>query len=76
MYCSTVTQKGQITIPVHFRNSLGIKEGDKVEFVSSAKGITLMPFKEKSILDLCGYFPKPEKSLTIEEINDIIESKK
>ena len=51
MYCSTVTQKGQITIPVHFRNSLGIKEGDKVEFVSSSKGITLMPFKEKSILE-------------------------
>ncbi len=74
MYCSTVTQKGQITIPVHFRNFLDIKEGDKVEFVLNQKGITLMPFKEKSILDLCGYFPKPEKSLSIEEINDIIGS--
>ncbi|MBS0186203.1 MAG: AbrB/MazE/SpoVT family DNA-binding domain-containing protein [Proteobacteria bacterium] len=50
MYCSTVTQKGQITIPVHFRNSLGIKEDDKVEFIASSKGITLVPFKKKSIL--------------------------
>ena len=31
---------------------------------------------EKSIIDLCGYFPKPKKSLTEEEINEIIQNKK
>jgi antitoxin PrlF len=76
MYCSTVTHKGQITIPVHIRNALGIEEGDKVEFIQNQEGITLIPFKEKSILDLCGFFPRPDKPLSIAEMNDIITSRK
>jgi antitoxin PrlF len=30
---STVSSKGQVTIPVEIRQRLGLKEGDKVEFV-------------------------------------------
>lgn len=32
MYTSTVTQKGQVTIPIEFRKKLGLKKGSKVEF--------------------------------------------
>ncbi|HLJ82501.1 MAG TPA: AbrB/MazE/SpoVT family DNA-binding domain-containing protein [Ktedonobacterales bacterium] len=30
---STITSKGQITIPAEIRDSLGLKQGDKVAFV-------------------------------------------
>lgn len=30
---STISSKGQVTIPIEVRHRLGLKEGDKVEFV-------------------------------------------
>lgn len=30
---STISSKGQVTIPVEVRHRLGLKEGDRVEFV-------------------------------------------
>ena len=74
MYSSTVTHKGQITIPAHFRHALDIREGDKVEFIPGHEGILILPFREKSISELQGYFPKPQKTLSIEEMNMLIET--
>ncbi len=31
---STISSKGQITVPLEIRQRLGLKEGDRVEFVS------------------------------------------
>lgn len=38
---STLSSKGQITVPLEIRNRLGIKEGDRVEFVVD-NGQTIM----------------------------------
>lgn len=38
---SSVTQKGQVTIPVDMRNYLGIKKGDSVLFVKEQDGIRI-----------------------------------
>jgi antitoxin PrlF len=32
IFISSVTQKGQTTIPLHIRKELGLKTGDKVSF--------------------------------------------
>ena len=32
-HCSTLSSKGQITVPLEIRRRLGLKEGDRVEFV-------------------------------------------
>lgn len=37
-----VTEKGQVTIPKHVRNRLGIKPGSEVDFIVSDKGVTLV----------------------------------
>lgn len=39
----SVSSKGQITIPLDIRNQLGIKEGDRVEFVSQGGAIVIRP---------------------------------
>jgi AbrB family looped-hinge helix DNA binding protein len=35
---STITSKGQITIPVEVRRQLGVSEGDKITFVIDSSG--------------------------------------
>ena len=41
MNLAKITAKGQITIPVEIRKSLGVKEGDKVVFIKGDNGIML-----------------------------------
>ncbi|PIZ64601.1 hypothetical protein CO051_05615 [Candidatus Roizmanbacteria bacterium CG_4_9_14_0_2_um_filter_39_13] len=38
---SSVTQKGQVTIPIDMRESLGIKKGDSVVFIKENDGIKI-----------------------------------
>lgn len=43
-FTSTVTQKGQATIPVHIRQLLGIKANTKIVFeIKNNKEVTLKP---------------------------------
>ena len=38
---ATITSKGQVTIPVEVRHSLGLKQGDKVAFVIEDRQVML-----------------------------------
>jgi antitoxin PrlF len=38
---ATVTSKGQVTVPIAVRNRLGLKEGDRLAFVSQGGEIVL-----------------------------------
>lgn len=38
-YSAKITSKGQITVPVEIRRSLGVKTGDKIRFVQQESGI-------------------------------------
>ncbi len=40
---STVSSKGQITVPLEIRQRLGLKEGDRVEFVSEDDRTIIRP---------------------------------
>ena len=42
---STVTTKGQVTIPKPLRDALGISPNDRVEFVREGERIVLQPLK-------------------------------
>ncbi len=43
MYVSTVTQKGQATIPIFIRNKLGIKPNGKVIFTQKGEDFIIRP---------------------------------
>jgi len=38
---STISSKGQVTVPLEIRNRLGLKEGDRVEFVVEENRTTI-----------------------------------
>jgi AbrB family looped-hinge helix DNA binding protein len=51
---STITKKGQVTIPKPFRDDLQIKEGDSLVFELKGDMLILKKMKRKSILSLGG----------------------
>ena len=42
---ATVTSKGQITVPLAVRSRLGLKEGDRVEFITQDGRTTIRPVR-------------------------------
>lgn len=42
---STISSKGQITVPIEVRRRLGVKQGDRVEFVVEEGKTILRPAK-------------------------------
>ena len=46
-YETTLTQKGQVTIPAEIRSRLGLKPHDKVRFELEGEGVKLRPAASK-----------------------------
>jgi antitoxin PrlF len=72
MATATLTSKGQITIPAAVREALGVKTGDRVEFVEVASGRYEIIAATKSVTALKGMFGKARRSVSIEEMNAVI----
>ena len=53
MVATTMTRKGQVTIPKEIRDVLGLKEHDKIAFDLKDGEITMKPIRG-SVLDLKG----------------------
>ncbi len=63
---STLTSKGQTTIPKDIRDSLGIKPGSRMTFTLLPDGTVLMRVKNKSVMSLAGSLRKKgQKSLPV-----------
>ena len=72
MPTSTVTTKGQITLPRDVRQVLGLDAGDRVDFVEVEGGFKLVPLR-KDVRALKGRFAgRVEQPVTIEEMEDAI----
>ena len=69
----TINNKGQITIPVKIRKKLGLKKGTRLRIFATQNSNELTVMKEGSIMDLADSLPKPDKTFTIEEINEAME---
>jgi AbrB family looped-hinge helix DNA binding protein len=69
---STVTSKGQITIPVDVRQALRIEAGDRVEFVQVKPGRFELVLATRSVKDLKGMFGKSSKVVSVQQMNQAI----
>ena len=71
---STVTSKGQTTIPKRIRDRLNLKAGDRGEFVVEGNGkVGLVPATVR-VKELRGILPKPKKPVSLEAMEAAIKS--
>jgi antitoxin PrlF len=67
---STLTSKGQTTIPKEIRDSLGMKPGDRMTFTVLPDGIVLLRLKNKSVLKLAGRLHrKGRKAIPVDQLS-------
>ena len=71
MATSTLSSKGQITIPIEVRRKLGLHRGDRVEFRLEEDGsVTLLPVGRPAA-ELFGFLARPRRRpLTVEQMDD------
>ena len=67
---STLTSKGQTTIPKEIRDRLGLVPGDRMTFTLLGDGTVLMRVKNKSILDVAGRLRRNgQKALPVDQLS-------
>jgi AbrB family looped-hinge helix DNA binding protein len=72
MPTATMTSKGQITIPIQVRRTLGLKPGVKIDFYEVADGEYAFRPKAGSIMELRGCLAYGGPAITIEEMHQAL----
>lgn len=78
MPTSTLTSKGQITIPKEVRERLGVQEGDRIVFQFDKQGrVVLRPESRDPLGNLLGLLRHRAKDrpATVEEMNEAIRTR-
>jgi antitoxin PrlF len=67
---STVTIKGQTTVPLQVRVSIGAAPGTRLVWHVMPDGAVIVRAKNKSVLDLAGSLKSPKrKRVAVEDMN-------
>lgn len=75
MTTSTMTTKGQVTIPLDVRRRLGLNAGDRVEFVEGADGTFAIKPAIDDVRSLKGLLRKPSKPVSIEDMKAAVRAR-
>jgi antitoxin PrlF len=76
MQKTTLTSKGQVTIPKIVREFIGLHTGDKIEFVITEKNEVLLRPITKKVDDVFGVLYKPDRNaVTVEDMDTAIKQK-
>ena len=67
---SSITGKGQTTLPKSVREFLELRAGDKVRYVITEGGVRIMPVR--SVRRLCGVLQYNGPMVTIEEMESAV----
>ncbi len=71
-YVSTITAKGQTTVPKEIREKLKLKPGDRIEFAIDGDHVEIRR-RNRRLVDCAGMLPGlPGKTVTIEEMDEAI----
>ncbi len=75
MSITTITTKGQTTIPKEIRDKLNLRPGDRISFIVEDDGRVYIQPLNVHVEDLSGILHKPGmKPVSIEEMNEAIEN--
>ncbi len=75
MAISTLTSKGQTTIPKAVRRHLGLKPGDKIRFLVEDDGRVVVVPATLHLRDLRGSLSKPSKPVSVERMRAAIRAR-
>lgn len=72
---STMTQKGQVTIPKGVRDSLHLVTGDKVEFILNDRNEVVLKPVTRKVMEVAGLLSRYKKSqpVSVEAMNQCVE---
>ncbi|WP_026734642.1 AbrB/MazE/SpoVT family DNA-binding domain-containing protein [Fischerella sp. PCC 9605] len=74
MYITTITSKGQTTIPKEIREKLNLRPGDRISFIVEADGRVYIQPLNVHVEELSGILHQPGREpVSIEEMNAAIE---
>ena len=71
MHTSTLTSKGQVTIPADVRKRLGLHPGDPVAFIVEGNEVRLV--RRESRIEAAFGICKPETSVSVEDMEQVIK---
>lgn len=67
---TTMTTKGQVTVPREIRDRLGLKSGDKMAFTMLSDGTVVMRPKTRRLAELAGSLTRPgQPKVAVEDMN-------
>ena len=75
MSTSTLTSKGQTTIPKDVRKRLNLQPGDRLEFVIDEDGRVLVLPASIDASELAGMLKPPARQVTVEDMNRAIRKR-
>ncbi len=71
---STITSKGQVTVPKAVRDKLKLHAGDKLEFIiEDDDGVRVVPVTAP-LAKLKGMVPAPPKAVTLDEMDAAVRT--
>ena len=59
---TTISSKGQVTVPRDVRERLGLQAGDKIAWSMLSNGTIVLRPKTRRLVDLVGILTRPEQS--------------
>ncbi len=75
MATSTLTSKGQVTIPKSVRDALDLDPGDRLEFRLREDGVVEVRLQDVDLLSLVGVVKSRRRGVTVEQMaRDIAEA--
>jgi antitoxin PrlF len=75
MPSTTLTSKGQVTIPKVVREELGLREGDRVAFRVLHDGTVVVEPETVDLLTLAGAMKPKRKGISVADMNEAIRSR-
>jgi AbrB family looped-hinge helix DNA binding protein len=75
MAVSTITSKGQATIPGEIRRHLKLKAGDRLEFLVELDGRVILVPATVDVADLKGFLAPAPRRVSIEEMDAAVRKR-
>lgn len=69
---TTITSKGQVTVPAEIREKLNLRTGDRLDFEIENGAIRVVPVGKGTLEEFMGILPKATRTVSVEEMNEAI----